>query len=188
MTASRWGGRARALRRSAEMALLVGLAAVVGGCTGTWRAPDVAPTAMPGMTTTFVPGCPPVVVTPSYFANIDYVDFIIHDGTAFETQPVGSMTLPRSQVGAPVFRVTCNFADLNERTQSQLPPATEHSAAFLAAGTPVHAVIGWPTSCRLAAQRHGQWLVYFATVKGGQYTTYDPCGLDPDRWTTQRRS
>lgn len=188
MTASRWGERARALRRPAEMALLVGLAAVVGGCTGTWRAPDVAPTAMPGTTTTFVPGCPPVAVTPGYFVNADYADFVIHDGVEFVTQSEGSTKLARSQVGAPVFRVSCDFADLNERTHSQLPLVTEHSAAHLPAGTPVHAVNGWPTSCRLAAQRDGQWLVYLATVKGEQSSTYDPCGLDPDRWTTQRRS
>ena len=135
-----------------------------------------------------MPGCPPVSVIQGQVVNIDYADFVVHHGRHYSARTDISETFTPEQVGAEVFRVTCSFSALNELTQSELPEPTEHSAAFIPARSAVYTATGWPEACRLVAQHEGNWVVYVATIDTPDASTFDECGLDPARWTTDRRS
>lgn len=122
-------------------------------------------------------GCPPVDTTPGGAMIIDYVDFVVHGGVIYQVEMNGGKPVKPSQVGAEVFRVTCSFSDLNDRTHAELPPPTEHSSAFIDAGAPVHAVRGWSPQCRLTAKRDGTWRAYLANDPTSKVLRFKPCAL-----------
>ena len=159
-------------------------AAVLSGCV------QPAPQAgrAPASTTVVVPGCPPVVVKPVRRALIDFTDFVVHDGVTYRSRPDRPQVLAPAQLGPEVFRVSCTYSSLNELTQSELPEATEHSAGFIPARSPVFELRGWPPACRLAAQHDGRWYVYLATVDTPDASTLKECALDPGRGTQDARS
>lgn len=160
---------------------LVGIAALliaVGAMSGCGHSP---PPAAPGaaLTTTVAPGCPPVAITPGKYVSIDFVDFLVHNGIRYVAHQDASLAMTPGQLGSELFRVTCTFSSLNDRTLSELPHPTEHSAAFIQAGSPVFSVRGWPAECRLAAERDGRWVAYVARVDGAETSTFNECGLEP---------
>jgi hypothetical protein len=139
-------------------------------------------------TTVAVPGCPVVVVKPVQRALIDFTDFVVHDGVTYSSHPDRAQDLAPDRLGREVFRVSCTYSSLNELTQSELPEATEHSAGFIPARTPVFELSGWPAACRLAAQHDGRWFVYLATVDSGGASTVKECALDQGRSTADAGS
>ncbi|MBC9822818.1 hypothetical protein [Terrabacter sp. MAHUQ-38] len=136
------------------------VAAAPSGCAQ----PMSKPATAPGSTTTVVPGCPPGVIKPARRAVIDYTDFVVHNGVTYSSRPDRPKASAPTQLGSELFRVSCSFSSLNERTQSERPEPTEHSAAFIPAGSAVFELRGWPAACRLAAQHDGSWFVYIATI------------------------
>jgi len=159
-------------------------AAVLSGCVQPVRHPPAAPAA----TTVLVPGCPPVVVGPVRRALIDFTDFVVHDGVTYSSRPDRPQALAPAQLGPEVFRVSCTYSSLNELTQSELPEATEHSAGFIPARSPVFELRGWPAACRLAAQHDGRWYVYLATIDTPDASRVKECALDPGGGTQDARS
>jgi hypothetical protein len=130
---------------------------------------------------TTIDGCPPIP-SGTMFAAVDYVDFVQWGGVQYladtaDTADVGPMTVGVRDVGPEQFRVSCSYSELNERTGREMPDPVDRSAAFLPAGTVVHALKGWPPQCRLTALREGKWQVYLATVPGAQTVTFAPCAL-----------
>lgn len=152
--------------------MLVLVAAAVGACV----APEARVAPVAGPSTTVVPGCPAVTIVPGRSVITDYTDFLVHEGVEYQADlQAPADAEPRR--GSEVFRVTCTFQTLSELTRSELPLETEHSAGFVAAGSPVFEVAGWPSRCRLAASHDGRWFVYLATVRGATSSTTDPCAL-----------
>jgi hypothetical protein len=102
--------------------------------------------------------CPAMTAERSMVA-VDYVDFVRWGGrqylgtTAFESW--GLSRISESDLGPVVFTVRCSYTALNDLTHAMPPEPSDGDASYLAAGTPVFAVRGWPTSCRLAA--HSAW-------------------------------
>ena len=77
--------------------------------------------------------------------------------TAVTTHPNGVRPLNQADLGDAVGRVVANRAD--EPVESGAP-FRNLEATFLPAGTPVHAVRGYPTSFRLAARSEGRLTLY----------------------------
>ncbi|HET7399735.1 MAG TPA: hypothetical protein VFJ94_14555 [Intrasporangium sp.] len=147
--------------------------ALVAGCgTG---GPQPGPGSGDGPTA--VDRCPPVA-SGGPVAIVDYVDFIRTGGVEF-LAGLGDVPATADQIGSELFRITCSYSELNRRTGHQPPPPVDGGAGLLPAGTPVHAVAGWPPRCRLAAQRDGRWQVYRATVPGAKTMTYAACAATP---------
>lgn len=130
-----------------------------------------------GLATTVLSGCPAVVLTPGRAVSAMVTDFIVHDSVTYQSRPGEDAAVTQAQVGPRVFTVACSFAELNARTQAELPAPAEHSAGQLQVGAAVHAVTGWPVHCRLTAQRDGRWVPYLATVPGAPTLTFAPCAL-----------
>ena len=57
---------------------------------------------------------------------------------------------------------------------TRTPPPRDGDASYLAAGTPVYAEKGWPTSCRLLTQSAGAWRVYQAWESNGTPVACSP--------------
>lgn len=138
-----------------------------------------------GGASTTLGGCPPIPEdADAPMAAVDYIDFVQWRGIQYIAAPSGQLTAGAGDVGAEQFRVTCSYSELNERTGRQTPDPVDLSAAFLPAGTPVHALNGWAPACRLTAQRDGAWRVYVATLPGTQILTVDPCATAPSGSST----
>ena len=110
---------------------------------------------------------------------IDYVDFVkfndrdyIHGLDTASRHAIGT-----SELGRALFSVRCSLSQLNDRTGNA--PATQRNgdAAFLRPGTPVYAVRGWSTSCRIAARERNRAQVYLAYRSGGQHAAPRRCAL-----------
>ena len=109
---------------------------------------------------------------------IDYVDFVRYDSRDFVSSldPLTRRPLRGEQLGPVVFHVRCSLSRLNDRTGKDAPEQRDGDAAFLIPGTPVYAVKGWPTSCRLAARHDGRLHLYLAYRNGGRTAAPLPCG------------
>lgn len=77
--------------------------------------------------------------------------------TAVTTHPKGVRPISQADLGRVVGRIRANRAD--EPVESG-QPFRDLEATFLPAGTPVHAVKGYPTSFRLAAHSDGSLALY----------------------------
>lgn len=120
--------------------------------------------------------CPKVAGGQGY-AAVDYVDFIQAFGHQYLADFAGRV-IPapaRSDLGAVVLRSRCSFAALNDRTHKDPGRARDGDTAFLAAGTPIYAIKGWSTQCRLAAEHNGRLHVYLATEDHAAVATPRPC-------------
>ena len=102
-----------------------------------------------GLTSTCVRGHDPAKV------QIDWVDFVRANGREYRAVP--GHVRP-DQIGAAVSKVGCMF--------SETLPGPDHvpqdgDAAYLAVGTLVSALKGYPPSVRVVAQKpDGQWTIY----------------------------
>ncbi len=89
----------------------------------------------------------------------DYADSILHDSVNYEYLP--SVRITPSQVGSVVTRIQCTMENYPP-THAPPPHWANDTAAGLPAGTPVHAVKGFPSRCRLAVYVSGQPHTYVA--------------------------
>lgn len=123
-----------------------------------------------------VESCPKVAGGQGY-AAVDYVDFIQAFGHQYVADFAGRV-IPapaRTDLGEVVLRSRCSFAALNDRTHKDPGEARDGDTAFLAAGTPIHAIKGWSTQCRLAAAHNGRLHVYLAMEDHAAVATPRPC-------------
>ncbi len=161
--------------------LVMGLTCLVGGCGvengGGGGVPTHGSTDAGAGSSN---GCPSVSVTPGHGVAVDYVDFVEANGMQYvvpENLGVAPVPVRAADIGAVQFVVRCALSELNRRTSQMPPPARDGDAAFLPAGTPVHAVNGWSPSCRLAAQHDGAWHVYLAMDMHSSRGRPQPCAV-----------
>ena len=143
----------------------------------------VAGCATAGTTTASAGGppkkdCPPVKSSPGVIAQIDYIDFIQAFGRQYSAGFVPRLTrVHRSQLGPVVLRSTCSLSALNDRTGGSPGAPRDGNTAFLPVGTPIYAVHGWSTSCRLAARSGGELKAYLAMRKHTRHAKARACAL-----------
>jgi hypothetical protein len=89
---------------------------------------------------------------------VDYGDFVHAAGLSYVNDY--RLRVNDTDKGALQFRVRCALGHLNDVTHLEPPPARDGDAAYLPAGTPVYAVIGYSTSCRLMALETDGWFVF----------------------------
>lgn len=175
-TVVRYQGLDAARRTHAALVLIIGVAV-----TACFNGPVQATTdRMPAQSTpiqTPVDGCPAVAVNESGGAVLDYVDFVVFGRT---TYIVGLQSVPEiaeTDVGEIIMTSRCSFRELNDRTRQETPKPEDGHTAYLPPGTPVHAVRGWSSACRLAAEHHGNLHVYVALEEGAPVARPAPCAL-----------
>lgn len=126
------------------------------------------------------PDCPRFGSPPGGgFAIVEYVDFLQALGRNY-IAGLGHMdTITNNDLGSQVLVVRCSIAAVNNTThQVPLEPFRDGDAAYLAPGTPVYSVHGWPISCRLAARRvDGALHVYLAYQPNTRVATPEACAL-----------
>ena len=110
---------------------------------------------------------------------VDYVDFIQAFGVQY-IAGLGSrpLTAQRRDLGRVVLRSRCSLAALNDRTHKNPGSARDGDTAFLNPGTPIYALNGWSTHCRLAARWGGETRVYLAYLPNTTRATPRPCALE----------
>lgn len=126
-------------------------------------------------------GCPSLARHSDSGVAVDYADFIEAQGRQFVS--ARDLLVPQPRVGADdvgilQFRVDCSLSRLNDRTHQMPPPARDHDAGTLSAGTPVYQLRGWPTTCRLVARTHGVLTVYLATDPSASSAQPAKCALE----------
>lgn len=122
-------------------------------------------------------GCPKVQSNSSHVL-IDYVDFVRWHGLNYYSSfggDRGAPPLAASSVGPELFRIACELSAYNHKTYADPGSNIDRSAAFIGVGTAVHAVNGFPTSCRIAVKVDGAWRVYRAEVAGAATLTEASC-------------
>ena len=107
--------------------------------------------------------CPKVSGAGNSSAAIDYVDFIHALGHNYVADFAGHVIhASRADLGQVALRSRCSFSALNDRTHKNPGDPRDGDTAFLAPGTPIYALKGWPTECRLATDVDGRVHVYLA--------------------------
>ncbi len=86
------------------------------------------------------------------------------DGTTYSTDSVYGRRVTPADVGDVFARTRCKLAD--EVTDPSHQPR-DGDATFLEPGTPVHEVVGYDPTFRLAARRDGRWTIYEADEVAG---------------------
>jgi hypothetical protein len=106
-------------------------------------------------------GCPAPKPVPSGTSMaVDYVDFIDANGDQYLGSP--SSTLSLADRGDLQLRVLCSISAWSDR-YGQTTDSRDGDAAFLPAGTPVHAVKGSSPLCKLMAKANDGWHLYLAS-------------------------
>ncbi len=109
---------------------------------------------------------------------VDWVDFVQLDGTQYVAGVDGKVpAIASNQLGSVVGRVECELSVL--KFHAEPGPAVDGDAAFITVGTEVHAVEGYGTSCRVAAQIAGVNRVYLAQAYLGGVSRAVPCAKAP---------
>jgi len=161
--------------------LLLSVALMLGGCsTGNQSVSDTPAPATIDATPRQTTGCPSLTTTPGHGVAVDYVDFIQANGIHYvvaENLGLTPVAAVAADIGDTQFLVRCALSPLNEQTHEAPPTPRDGDAAFVPEGTPVHAVKGWPTSCRLAAQHDGKWHLYLATDPHSSTAKPQPCAV-----------
>ena len=123
-------------------------------------------------------GCPRGrLLPPGTGEAIDYVDFLQFGGRMYlaSGQPIKGAAL-----GRVITHIRCSLAAAeNERRGA--PPIVDRTASFLAAGTAVYQVRGYPPGCRLAAYSAGQLRPYLAQTVVNHRIEPLPCALARSR-------
>jgi hypothetical protein len=150
--------------------VLVGAVACSGGSAGHARPAQPPATGAPA-------DCPPT--TGRGQAAVDYVDFVQVSGRQYIANLGGRQVPPvkRQDLGRVVTRSRCSLSALNDATHRAPGAARDGDSGFLPPGTPVYAVHGWSTRCRLAAEHDGRLNVYLAYRSGGRVATPMRCAL-----------
>ncbi len=102
---------------------------------------------------------------------IDYVDFLRFGRHMYiaSAEPIKT-----SQLGRVITHVRCSLAAEEDQRHAE-PPLINRTASFLAAGSAIYQVHGYPPSCRLAAYLHGQLQLYLAQTTVHHHTAPVPC-------------
>lgn len=113
-------------------------------------------------------------------AIVDYIDFIQAFGRQYDAGYVGSrpIRVRKSQLGEIALRSTCSLSALNDRTGSAPGPPRDGNTAFLPVGTPIYAIHGWSTDCRLAARSGGMLRAYLAIRTDTRHIKPRACAVD----------
>lgn len=112
--------------------------------------------------------------------SVDYVDFVFHGQVSYlNTSNLGGRVpaVAPADVGDVVFRVSCEISAFTATGGVQPPPLAEGDSGYLPAGTDVHAVRGYPRTCRLTARREGRWVAYLAQREVNHMSATQPCAL-----------
>ena len=173
--------------RSSTPALFTAAAVALAGAVGCTSqgaptaAPDQPPSNLAPTTTRSPvagPDCPPTSTRHGGgITTIDYVDFVQANGRNYIADLHRVPAISQADLGPRVLTVRCSFSQLNDRTGASTPTPRDGDAAFLAPGTPVYAIRGWPPNCRLAARHDGRLHVYLAYRPGGKVATPERCAL-----------
>lgn len=99
--------------------------------------------------------CPTLDAEPR--TQIDWVPFLVLDGTTFTSGYGPESELPAAQIGDQVGEVTCRIAG---SVDDPYFTPREGDAAYLEPGTAVRAIIGEPVTAAVAAQQDGTWRRY----------------------------
>lgn len=181
----RGGARPTFMRSSPPLVAAIGVAVLLTGCGGSPHRAAVQPAGVSARSTTVATpsptasgsDCPPVKHTSGY-VTIDYLDFIRYRGRDYVSGlDPQSRPIPTTQTGGVVLHVRCSLSQLNDRTGKEPAERRDGDAAFLPAGTPVYAVRGWSTNCRLAARRDNRLYLYLAYRNGGQHAAPVACAV-----------
>ena len=158
-------------------ALALVVSAAVAGCAGSASTPTAAsPTGTTPTTAPPVEDCPSV--HGQGYAAVDYVDFIQAFGRQY-VAGLGSRPIKArpQDLGRVVLRSRCSLSALNDRTHKAPGSARDGDTAFLKPGTPIYALRGWSTHCRLAARSAGELRVYLAMKPDSRHATPKACAL-----------
>jgi hypothetical protein len=118
--------------------------------------------------------CPPGrLLPPGEAIAIDYVDFLQFGGRMYIAS---AGPIKPSQLEHVITHVRCSLVAEEDPRRAE-PPVTNRTASFLAAGSAVYQVRGYPPSCRLAAYVHGRLQVYLAQTTVHHHTAPVPCAL-----------
>lgn len=153
---------------------------VVTACSTSKHVAAPAPSPSPSGSSTHarqVTSDCPKVTGGQGFAAVDYVDFIQAFGQEYLADFAGHIISPppRSELGAVLLRSRCSFSALNDRTHKDPGKARDGDTGFVPPGTPIYAINGWPTQCRLAAEHDGRMHVYLAMQAHTAVATPRPC-------------
>jgi len=158
-----------------HLALLACLAASMTACATTTPqhtgAAALTTVHSPGRSATRA-GCPLGRLLPHGGAiAIDYVDFLRFGRHMYiaSAEPIRA-----SQLGRVITRVRCSLLAKEDQRRAE-PPLINRTASFLAAGSAVYQVRGYPPSCRLAAYLHGRLQVYLAQTTLHHHTAPVRC-------------
>ncbi|MEO7423052.1 MAG: hypothetical protein ABIU87_11725 [Ornithinibacter sp.] len=106
------------------------------------------------------------------------MDFMQLDGTQYVADLEGRVpAVPADQLGSVVGRVKCELSVL--KFHAEPGPPVDGDAAFIKVGTQVHAIRGYGTSCRVAAQIAGANRVYLAHADIAGVSRPVPCARAP---------
>ena len=158
------------------LALVACLAAGLTGCATTTpqhtSAAALSTAHSPGRSAHTRAGCPLGRPLPHGEAiAIDYVDFLRFGGHMYiaSAEPIKA-----SQLGRVITHVQCSLAAEDDQRHAE-PPLINRTASFLAAGSAIYQVRGYPPSCRLAAYLRGQLQVYLAQTTVHHHASPLPC-------------
>ena len=155
------------MRKPGIAPIALGVALMLAGCSiDSQVGTGVQATATMSSSLQQSSGCPSLAITPGHGVAVDYVDFIHAYGTFYvipESLGLPPQVVTAADIGDVQLVVGCALSPLNDQAGAAPPTPRDGDAAFVPAGTPVHAVKGWPKSCRLAAQHDGGWHIYLAT-------------------------
>jgi hypothetical protein len=164
--------------RGVRIGAVVAALGLVTGCTGGGSsAGHTAPTQ------TVLPAaladCPDLAPSGEHQGvAVDYVDFIQAFGQNYLAGfPNGYVTVRRQDLGRVALRSRCSLSALNDRTHKAPRQARDGDTAFLKAGTPIYALRGWSTRCRLTARSAGAFRVYLAQQPNASHATPRPCAV-----------
>ena len=148
------------------LVLALGVPLTLGACAPAPAGDQGVAPSGPSVTdasVTATDGCPVLETASGLRGAVDYADVVRFGGQQYLShQPAVTATAAPAEVGAVQFRVRCSFGELNQRTGLFPPALRDGDSGWIPAGTEMHALRGWPVSCRLVAQRDGTWLVYSA--------------------------
>ena len=102
---------------------------------------------------------------------VDYVDFLRYGRRHYIAS---AERISASQIGRVITHVRCSLAAEEDQRRAP-PPVINRTASFLAAGSAIYQVRGYPPRCRLAGYLDGRLHVYLAQTAVHHHTAPVPC-------------